>query len=160
VGKVLGLDWINLALKATARGRNVSAAVTIVVLATQTGLIRAATLLGEIFAATESSVTAVSLKTDINRGVRVRHGESKAELATTAISPEVGGMATASLPPTRFETTGGAIGMMVMFRSIAVGKETDGTATMIIGIIGVTGVATTTIMAMTGSGGAGPQRRC
>ncbi len=153
---------MNLALKATARGRNVSAAVTIVVLATQTGSIRAATLLGEIFAATESSVVAVSLKQDINRGVRARHGESRAELATSAISPDIGRMATASLPPIRFETTGGAIGMMVMFRSIAVGKETDGTATMIIGIIGATGVVgrATTIMAMTGSGGLGPQRRC
>ena len=66
---------MNLAPKATAPGRRVSAAVTIVVLATPMGSIRGATLLGEIFAATESSVAAVSLKQNINRGVRVRHGE-------------------------------------------------------------------------------------
>ena len=100
-------------------------AVAIVASAMQLGPVQVATLLGEIFAATETSVTAILSTTNINRGGKVRHEAAKAKSATNAIGPDVGKMATASLPPIRFETIGVAIGTMMMFPSTAVGKVDD-----------------------------------
>src|SRR5262245_1788137 len=104
--RISGHVSTNLASKVTAHGRNASAAVATDASATQLGPAQVATLLGEILATTEISVTAILSTANINRG-----GEAAmVAAATNAIGPDVGKTATASLPVIRFETIGVANG--------------------------------------------------